>query len=362
MSKLLISLFLFNLLLLILLYTLPEKKYNSCYNIKSNGTLYHGVYPGGFSGEEDDFSELDVNSYEKHVEKKVAFVYFSHNWFKSHKFPTKMVDWIYARGSTPYIRLMLRSNNFNQGFNEKDYSLSRVNSGELDEDLISWFKVAASYNKPMLVEYGIEVNGEWFPWNGTWNGREKGPELFKEVYKKLIRMSRSCGARNIIWSFHLDSNEFPLDDWNDFENYYPGDEYIDLYTVSVYGMLTPADKGIIVFENKLNNVYPRIRKLSPTKQFMVIEFGSTLHNPYQNQEKWAQESLNSIFSGNWIGLIGFSWWNEFWHNPGSIEDSTMRVQDNPELAKVFRDTFKSKPNLSETLQFEDTCNQSYLKF
>jgi hypothetical protein len=347
--------FFFILIILIILngYNKPNN-FNSCYSPKITSNLYHGIYPGGFSGTEDDFSELDVLSYEKRVEKKASFIYFSHNWFKSHKFPKEMVDWIYARGSIPYIRLMLRSNNINQGFNEKTYSLKRINSGALDIDLIDWFSTAAQYKAPMFVEYGIEVNGEWFPWNGTWNGKERGPEAFKGVYRHLIELSRVTGASNILWSFHLDSNEYPLEDWNKFENYYPGDNYIDLFTVSVYGMLTPLDIQKVVFANKFNNVYPRMKVLSKDKPIIVIEFGSTLDNPNQDQAEWARESLNSIFSGRWEGLIGFSWWNEFWHNKAGVKSTTMRVQDNPALVKVFKDTF-NKYNPSEKLEFDYIC-------
>ena len=29
---------------------------------------------------------------------------------------------------------------------------------------------AAAQPFPMLVEFGTEMNGYWFPWNGKWNG------------------------------------------------------------------------------------------------------------------------------------------------------------------------------------------------
>jgi len=37
-------------------------------------------------------------------------------------------------------------------------------------------------------------------------------------------------------------------------------------------------------------------------------------------------------------VIGFSWWNERWENDNNPDnDTTMRVQDNPDLADVFRE-------------------------
>ncbi|MEO8205243.1 MAG: hypothetical protein ABI615_03625, partial [Chthoniobacterales bacterium] len=51
--------------------------------------FYHGVYPGGISGEEDDLTPGDLASYEKAVGRRAAWVYFSNNWYVDHKFPLK---------------------------------------------------------------------------------------------------------------------------------------------------------------------------------------------------------------------------------------------------------------------------------
>jgi hypothetical protein len=73
------------------------------------GKLYHGVYPGGISGEEDDITAKDVATYEQTVGKKAAWVYFSHNWFRGREFPEATAAWIRDGGAVPFIRLMLRS-------------------------------------------------------------------------------------------------------------------------------------------------------------------------------------------------------------------------------------------------------------
>jgi hypothetical protein len=45
-------------------------------------------------------------------------------------------------------------------------------------------------------------------------------------------------------------------------------------------------------------------------------------------------------------VIGFSWWNEGWRNdadPGHNTD--MRLQDNPALSRVFRETVGDDPRI-----------------
>lgn len=310
--------------------------------------LYHGVYPGGFTGEEDDFSELDIESYERAVGKKAAFIYFSHNWYKGREFPSRIVNFIYKNESTPFIRLMLRSSP-NRAHDEKLYTLDAINSGIFDQDFIKWFKVAKFYNKLMFVEYGVEINGQWFPWNGLWNGKKLGPNKFKKAYQRIISISRDQGANNIKWAFHIDCNEFPKEHWNRFENYYPGDSYINLITISAYGMLTPVDTHVIKFRDRVEYVYNRIKKLSPKKKIIVIEFGTTKNNKYLNQENWASVSLDILLSNNYPNIIGFSWWNEWWHNPKPIPDTSMRVQDNKYLAEVFKNKLKSNKIKSNIL-------------
>jgi hypothetical protein len=47
------------------------------------GTLYHAVYPGGSSGEEDDITPAGGGAYEAAAGKSAAWIYFSNNWGKN---------------------------------------------------------------------------------------------------------------------------------------------------------------------------------------------------------------------------------------------------------------------------------------
>ncbi len=46
----------------------------------------------------------------------------------------------------------------------------KIIAGEFDEDFLNWFEDAREFGKPILVEFGVEMNGGWFPWNARWNG------------------------------------------------------------------------------------------------------------------------------------------------------------------------------------------------
>jgi Glycosyl hydrolase family 26 len=312
------------------------------------GSLYHGVYPGGKTGEEDDITAASTDEYEAAVGHKVAWVYFSNNWYKSAAFPSATCQWIAARGSVPYIRLMLRSN-IDPGSVEPTFTLDRIIKGEFDPQLKAWAKEAASFGKPVMAEYGPEVNGDWFPWNGSYNGADKttgfgdpkkadGPERFVAAYRHIIDVMREQKAYNVSWVFHVDVYGSPEDPWNNMAAYYPGDGYIDWLALSAYGAQDSADDGGQSFRELVDAGYPQLAKVSSTKPIIVAEMGTDVRNTLTDPAAWSKTALTDMFAKRWPRMAGFCWWDERWANDDDpANDSDMRVQDSPAVTKVFRD-------------------------
>ena len=324
------------------------------------GKLYHGVYPGGVTGEEDDLTLADVTTYENAAGKHAAWVYFSHNWYHGRAFPTRTAAWIRKHGSIPYIRLMLRSDP-NGGRADPVYTLARILDGDFDNDLRAWCAGARNFHTRIIAEYGVEVNGEWFPWNGKWNGggtktgygnpnQPDGPERFRDAYRHIIQTCRDEGAENVTWVFHVNDGDWPDVNWNRLENYYPGDSYIDWLAISSYGAQTPLDDWWPIFRVSMDDVYPRVASLSSTKPIIVAEFGVTNNNPLGSQSQWAQSALTNITHFRWPRIIAFSWWNEWWQNDDNpAHDTNMRVQDNPLLTQVFQNLVGNNPIVLGTI-------------
>lgn len=320
------------------------------------GSLYHGIYPGGITGEESDLTIDDLRSYEEAVGKTAVWVYFSDNWYEGRAFPLATASWIRAAGSLPYIRLMLRSS-AEQEKDEPVFKLQAIIDGEFDSDLEAWCAAARDFASPLLAEYGTEVNGEWFAWNGVWNGGGKldgygdaaqpdGPERFRDASRHIIHICREAGAENITWVFHVNNGDWPEEGWNRLENYYPGDEWIDWLAVSVYGAQTPQDDYWDEFRPGMDAAYARLQALAADKPVILAEFGVARGNPLGDQAAWARAALADLTSRRYPRLIGFSWWNEHWQNDENpAHDTTMRVQDNPDLAAVFRELVGKNPTV-----------------
>ena len=319
--------------------------------VSVEGVLYHGVFPGGRTGEEDDITLTDLTSYEQAVGKPAAWVYFSNNWYQDRTFPLETATWIRRTGAVPFIRLML-IDSWEQPRTNRNFPLARIAAGDFDRDFQAWARAAKAFGSPLLVEYGVEVNGYWFPWNGKHNGGSKGPELFRKAYRHIIEVMRDEKADNIKWVFHVDVDDNPRKDWNRFENYYPGSQYIDWIGFSAYGAQTPTSDEWPNFRELVDPIYHRLKSLAAGKPIMVLEFGVTAGHPKVDQAQWAKAALTDLLSGRWPEIQGFSWWNEAWENDADpAHDTNMRVQDNPTLSQIFQNMVGKNPRVADRLPF-----------
>jgi hypothetical protein len=301
------------------------------------GMLYQGFYYSANSDNEHTVTAKDVARYEQAVGAPVSWVFFSNFWCESRLFPAKLCEWIHGLGKIPYVRLMLRSR-FDQYCVEKVFTLDAIIAGKFDADLGRWAQGARRFGAPMLVEWGTEFNGDWFPWNGKWNGKAAGPAKFVLAWRHIVTLMRDAGCDNITWVWHANNADNPGDDWNRMEKYYPGDAYVDWVAVSSYGFLTPNDKGDPeLIRDSLDEACPRLAAIAPDKPMILAEFGCARRHPKISAADWARAALADLLSNRWPQLSGFCWWNEAWQNDDNRKhDTNMVIMDDPALAEVFR--------------------------
>lgn len=244
--------------------------------------IYHSAYPD-FGGTEDVVTSEAITEFETLAGKDIVWAYFSNNWYNNIQFPVDDVNTIHNSGRVPFIRMMPRSN-FDEGGPDPVYTMQRIIDGDFDTELTQWAIDASNTGVSLLVEFGTEVNGNWFPWNGQYNGGgitteygdtnlADGPERFRDAYRHIIDICNSNGVTNITWFFHVDAYSEPENSWNAIENYYPGDDYIDWLGVSVYGPQEPGDE-YQEFSEIINDVYPSLVNLAD-KPIAILEFAIT---------------------------------------------------------------------------------------
>jgi len=244
--------------------------------------IYHSAFPD-FGGTEDIVTTERIGNFENLVNKNIVWAYFSNNWYNNIQFPSTEVNTINSAGKIPFIRIMPRTN-FEEGGPDPNYSMQKIIDGDFDIALTKWAIDASNTNIPLLVEFGTEVNGNWFPWNGQYNGAGEtsgygdvnlydGAERFRDAYRHVIDICNTNGASNITWFFHVDAYSEPNVSWNKIENYYPGDSYIDWLGVSIYGAQENSE-DYQEFSDIMNDIYPSLCNLS-NKPIAILEFAIT---------------------------------------------------------------------------------------
>lgn len=303
------------------------------------GKIWHGTYVGKMVphpkyGEVEVAPIRGITAYERAVNHKVGWITFNDDWFQTRHFPSKRTHAIRAHGAIPYVRLMMRSDPF-QDHKEPLFTTRAIAAGKFDQDLQKWMRGAAKFGSPLLVEYGTEVNGDWFPWNGKWAGYRKGATLFAKAYRRIIRIARKNGASNIVWVFHVNHLDGPQKTWNRMENYYPGDRFIDWLGISIYSTMNPYESYKVPFRH-VGKTIARLEKMAPEKPIILSEFGTDIRNPYEPAGPWARGALRDLINNRWPKIIGFNWWNERWPNGNNPKRATdLRVKASPALRRIF---------------------------
>lgn len=297
----------------------------------------YGMYLGAFpdmGSTEDSVTLIRLKAFENLTGHKPVWVYFSNNWFGKIKFPEKEIKIIKDYGSIPFVRMMPRSNYVEY---QKDdyYSLQNIIDGKFDLELKNWAARAKIFDSPLILEFGLEMNGDWFPWSGFHNG--KNPEKFKKAYIHIIDIFRNIGADKVTFIYHVNYGSAPEESWNNMAAYYPGDDYIDWIGMSIYGAQKPSDEWFDISE-VFDKSYTEMAGISPNKPLAIIEFG-VVENP--KKPRWIKNFFNLIESEKYNRIKAISYWHSIWENEDE-SISNIRIDSSPESLKAYKDATLNK--------------------
>ena len=314
----------------------------------ATGHAYLGAFPG-LGGTEDQVTTAAITRFTRLQRHRLDWVYFSDNWGARIRFPATAVRRIRATGAVPFIRMMPRSS-FDEYRQDPRYSMASILAGDHDAALLAWARAAARVPGPLMVEFGTEVNGAWFPWNGSWNGGATtdaygdptwpdGPERFRDAYRHVVDLTRRAGARNLTWVFHLDASPEPDADWNAAHWYYPGDDYVDWIGFSAYGPQGPGD-DYESFPPVLERGYRAAASLSSSRPLALLEFAIAA-GPRWSEPAWTRTAFAALASRRYARLAGISWWSERWRNDdGSIAD--LRIDSSAAQLRAYRSAISAR--------------------
>lgn len=313
--------------------------------------IYHSCFPGSKNGDWD-ITKDRIEAYDKLAGKKAVWILFSNYWDKGIEFPADKVRIIDDIGRIPYIRMMPVSDRRLANFKRvKDpvYNMQSIIEGKHDTGIKKWAIDAKKFGKPIVVNFGVEVNGPWFPWNGLYNGGKTkdsygdkdwpdGPERFRDAYRHVIDIFTKESVKNVTWAFHLSWDNPTNEDWNKFKWYYPGDDYIDWIGVSFYGASKPGNKWKY-FSEMIANCYEELASLSKDKPLGIFEMGCSEAIEGIDKPKWIDDAFSTLESGKYDRIKCVCWWNDKW----SLKDGTqinMRIDSSQKTLETYQSHIK----------------------
>lgn len=267
-------------------------------------------------------------------------------WFPSwdDEFPTKVCNKLAERGIIPHLTWELywpskKSRNTAQTGENGFQGFIDVLDGKYDAYIDKFAEDAKAFNKPVLMRFLHEFNGNWYVWSGNKNGKEKGgPEQVVKVWRYVVDRFNAKGAGNVkwLWTPHGPSIDMSTEAWNDVSNYWPGDDYVDWIGLDGYNFY-PIDpwggtRPLRDFDNCFRDLYDECAKLGD-QPMMIAEFG-TGNFQYEDFDKaaWISDAFSKIKT-DYPRVKIFTWFN-------INKEHDWRVNSSPEALSAFKEAMK----------------------
>ena len=313
-------------------------------------TPSHGAYTGAyidFGEAEEDVTLEVIEEFEAMVGKHQAIIASSSYWGEQ-DFPTRSLNVIWRHKSLPLVFWSPWDRPYEQHMGPDRFGLDKIIAGVWDKYIDQWADAAKAFGQPMIVSFGNEMNGDWFPWSGTYYGGSewdaehknwKGPETFRQAYRHVVDRVRARGASNIKWMFHSNNYSYPLETWNFAPAYYPGSDYVDWLGLSVYGQQF-SDEPNPDIPSLLDWPYQELCGLDPQKPVMIAEW-ATGEFPRSSdavgigKSEWIKQALN-LFRSNYPRVKAAVYWHERWQNQDESY-SNLHVNSSVESLNSYRE-------------------------
>jgi len=310
----------------------------------ANNGIYFGAFPD-FGGTENLVTKKAIDDFESLIDSKIVWAPFSQHWVEGLAYPKKNIHLLNDRGLIPYVRFLPRSS-FKAFVVEERFSLEKIINGDFDTELHLWAKDAKQDNIPLIMDFALEMNGDWFGWSGDLNGANRkegygdktlfdGPERYRDAYRHIIDIFREEDVHHVTWFFHPNIHSSPKKAWNKPKNYYPGDDYIDWIGISIYGPFHPAENYWDTFEEIIEANYQQIDEISTQKPLAILEIGVTDNHSLGSKEKWLRDAFNTIVTEKYLHFRAINYWHENWDNDGSL--TSLKVDSSPEVLAAFKE-------------------------
>lgn len=220
-----------------------------------------------------------------------------------------------------------------------DYKTSPSNLYEiLDGKYDDYFKQYASrlkeFNHPVLFRLNNEMNGDWCEYSSY--HFSKDTEMFKESWKYIHDLFEENGVDNVLWVWNPHDISFPDFAWNNYLNYYPGDEYVDIVGLTGYnnGTYYPGEVWR-EFEEIYDPIYKEYSEIFE-HPLMITEFSA--NSVGGDKIEWIKDMFDKIKKYDRLKVA--IWWNNIDWDQDENPARLYRLDESEEMLDTFKEGFK----------------------
>ena len=222
-------------------------------------------------------------------------------------------------------------------------ALKAVVDGKHDEYIHKFAQDAKAFGMPVLLRWGHEMNGDWYPWSGKRNGagtlelfgdpqKPDGPELFVAAYRHIYEIFQQETASNVafVWCPNIVMPGGALGEpWNDLANYYPGDDAVDWLCMDGYNWgTTQPYSSWLTFDETFRTTYIQLQAINSDKPIMIGETASTEQGG--DKAAWISDGLTQLQQA-YPQVRAIVWFN-------INKETDWRINSSPASLEAFRKT------------------------
>lgn len=233
-----------------------------------------------------DFGAVDAFS--SATGYKAAVLQFSQGWAED-QFDAGRISSIAERGMLPIVSwepwdYKLRGKAASSG-EQPAYRLSTIIAGKYDDYIRSWATGMAELPFPVVIRFGHEMNGFWYPWCEQSNGNHPGD--YVKAWRHVHQIFADAHADNVKWMWSPNVSypgAAPL------KRLYPGDSYVDW--VGLSGYFGTGGRTSYISFNQIFTTTLKELKTFTRKPIVVSETGAT--NSTGQQTRWITQMFSQL--------------------------------------------------------------------
>lgn len=204
--------------------------------------------------------------------------------------------------------------------------------GKYDDFLHAYAKDVAQFGHPVLFRLFNEMNGDWCTYSALWAGRDC--HTYVDVYRYVYQIFEEEGATaNTLWVWNPNEKSFPNFAWNAVDNYYPGDDVVDIVGLTGYNT---GDYYEGETWRSFDDIYtPIYQAMAPQYQqpLMITEFSCS--DIGGDKAKWVKDMFEAL--PNYPRIKAAVWWNSADYDTDGTVARSYFIDSNDEAFAIFKE-------------------------